>query len=85
MVDWYTILATPFMQKGSLETYLASHPGANRLRFVGALTMSRATLIFVKISQVAEAMEYLHDSAGLVHGDIKCVRSPSPDVQPELR
>ncbi|KZV91238.1 kinase-like protein [Exidia glandulosa HHB12029] len=53
----HTILVSYYMANGNLREYLARNPDANRRAFV---------------LQVAEAVHFLHDSKGYVHGDLKC-------------
>ncbi|EJD54189.1 kinase-like protein [Auricularia subglabra TFB-10046 SS5] len=45
------------MENGNMCQYLKINPGVNRLLLV---------------QQVAEGLQYLHDTAGIVHGDLKC-------------
>ncbi|KZV80075.1 kinase-like protein [Exidia glandulosa HHB12029] len=52
-----TVLVSPLMEYGNLLTYLLQHPTTQPQPF---------------ILQIAEALAFLHDEAGLVHGDIKC-------------
>ncbi|EJD47434.1 kinase-like protein [Auricularia subglabra TFB-10046 SS5] len=69
MGSTYTILVSQFMENGDLLEYLKSNPGARR----------RPLII-----QVADAVNYLHTRAGLVHGDLKCQNvlvSPHGDAQ----
>lgn len=53
----YTILVSRFMGNGNMAEYLAANPGAKKEPL---------------ISQVADAVDHLHNSLKLVHGDIKC-------------
>ncbi|KZV95792.1 kinase-like protein [Exidia glandulosa HHB12029] len=53
----HTIIVSYYMQNGNLRDYLGRHPTANRLALV---------------LQVAQAVRFLHDEAGHVHGDLKC-------------
>ncbi|EJD44795.1 kinase-like protein, partial [Auricularia subglabra TFB-10046 SS5] len=50
-------LVAPYMGNGNLIHHLRSHKGANK----GVL-----------IHQVGRAVSYLHNNAGIVHGDLKC-------------
>ncbi|EJD54674.1 kinase-like protein [Auricularia subglabra TFB-10046 SS5] len=51
------VIVLPLISKGSLDKYLKENPGADRVRL---------------ILQVGEALRFMHDDAGFVHGDIKC-------------
>lgn len=53
----YTAIITPLISNGNMLDYIRAHPAANR-HFL--------------VVQVAEALAYLHDTAGIVHGDLKC-------------
>lgn len=52
-----TAIVSTFMDNGNLKQYLKIHHGFSRKKL---------------IVQVAEAVNFLHWTAGLVHGDIKC-------------
>ncbi|EJD43251.1 kinase-like protein [Auricularia subglabra TFB-10046 SS5] len=52
-----TILVSQFMVNGNLLSYIKEVPSADKRRLV---------------VQVAEGLAFLHDSAGLVHGNLKC-------------
>lgn len=56
-MDERDVIVLPLMPKGSLDKFLQEHPKADRGRLV---------------LQIGEALRYLHDDAGFVHGDIKC-------------
>lgn len=51
------VIVLPLMPRGSLDKYLKDNPDADRARL---------------ILQVAEALRFMHDDAGFLHGDIKC-------------
>lgn len=68
-LNYYTIIVTPFMGNGNVSNYLQSRPTADRSRLV---------------MQVAEAVDYLHNTLLVVHGDLKCENilvSDDGDVQ----
>lgn len=50
-------LISPYMANGTMIKYLIEHPSANTL---------------LLIAQVLEGVCYLHNEAGVVHGDLKC-------------
>lgn len=50
-------LVSPLCRKGNMRQFIAKHPNTDRLRLV---------------KQVADAVRYLHVTAGIVHGDLKC-------------
>ncbi|EJD50855.1 kinase-like protein [Auricularia subglabra TFB-10046 SS5] len=52
----YTIIATEYMPNGTMSEYLKRTSGAEHQRL---------------ILQVAEGLSWLHESVGIVHGDIK--------------
>lgn len=53
----HTVLVSQYMGNGNLQEYLQRHAETGRLRL---------------ITQVAEAVCFLHDGVGFVHGDLKC-------------
>ncbi|EJD35401.1 kinase-like protein [Auricularia subglabra TFB-10046 SS5] len=50
-------LVSPYTENGDMGQYLKRHPGTDKL---------------LLLTQVAEGLQYLHDVAGIVHGDLKC-------------
>ncbi|EJD44575.1 kinase-like protein [Auricularia subglabra TFB-10046 SS5] len=50
-------LVSPLMANGNMSQYLRDNPSVDRLRLV---------------IEVCEGLCYLHDDAGVVHGDLKC-------------
>ncbi|EJD35396.1 kinase-like protein [Auricularia subglabra TFB-10046 SS5] len=50
-------LVSPYTENGDMGQYLKRHPGTDKL---------------LLLTQVAEGLRYLHDVAGIVHGDLKC-------------
>lgn len=52
-----TAIVSPFMRNGNLMEYIKAHKGCDKNKL---------------IRQVAEAVNFLHTSRNLVHGDIKC-------------
>ncbi|EJD48436.1 kinase-like protein, partial [Auricularia subglabra TFB-10046 SS5] len=50
-------LVAPYMRNGNMLRYIQANPDNNPLGLV---------------IQVAEGLRYLHDNAGIVHGDLKC-------------
>lgn len=52
-----TAIVSLYMRNGNMMVYMKANPGCKKKKL---------------ILQVAEAVEFLHDSKGLVHGDIKC-------------
>lgn len=62
--DFRMIIVAPFMKNGNMLSYFRQNRRAPRQRL---------------IVQVAEAVYFLHARAGLVHGDLKCVRLQALD------
>ncbi|KZV90043.1 kinase-like protein [Exidia glandulosa HHB12029] len=58
-----TIIVLPYMKNGNLLQYLTCRA---KLGFKGRIDCPRL------IGQVAAALDYLHHTAGFVHGDLKC-------------
>ncbi|EJD44390.1 kinase-like protein, partial [Auricularia subglabra TFB-10046 SS5] len=56
-VGQHTAIVSLYMRNGNLMEYLKSHRGCDKKQL---------------ILQVAEAVNFLHTSQNLVHGDIKC-------------
>ncbi|EJD54190.1 kinase-like protein [Auricularia subglabra TFB-10046 SS5] len=52
-----TALVSPYMKHGNMASYLEKNADADRLTLV---------------RQVVEGLKYLHDTRGVVHGDLKC-------------
>lgn len=67
------VLVSPYAANGNILQYLQEYPDANRLRLVSLCLPCAADVHVAKITQVAEGLVYLHEDAGLVHGDIKGV------------
>lgn len=57
VLDSYTIIVTPFIKNGSLVNHIQAIALAERHRL---------------LLQVAEALDYLHNTLSVVHGDLKC-------------
>lgn len=60
-VNFHTIIVAEYMRNGNLLEYFRANPDADRQRL---------------IIHVAEAVQWLHDSKNLVHGDLKCASRP---------
>lgn len=64
-VNFHTIIVAEYMRNGNLLEYFRANPDADRQRL---------------IIHVAEAVQWLHDSKNLVHGDLKCENVLVDDV-----
>ena len=77
MMEGFPCMVSEWMENGTMNAYLKDHTDTNVLELVRAHFYS-GHLIFMpgkKVRGIASGLAYLH-SRGVVHSDLKGVRSP---------
>ena len=81
-------MVSDWMEKGSINEFVRANPDINRLELVSVLPKYRATLSLlvgpvIQLGDAARGLTYIHRQ-GMIHGDLKGVRSRYQEQLPYL-